>query len=208
MPPPQLTGWRQPGQPATVVVYGTSLSTEWTPVLFWQRRSGYWVTRLRERLAGSARVINASGWGQTSDWGRVHLEERVLRHQPDLVLIEFAINDADIRRAISTLRARGNLEQMVERIRRARPSAVIALLTMNVCSGRPAWHRPGLARHYEVVRETAQAGGLPLIDLEPAWKKLLDQDPATFHNYVPDGIHPNRSGCERMIGDPVETALL
>lgn len=50
--------------------------------------------RLQERYPGLATVINSAKSAMWSQWGVDHLSERVLAYKPDMVFIEFAINDA------------------------------------------------------------------------------------------------------------------
>jgi len=192
-----------------LVTYGTSLTAERR--LLFRNESGLWVqavrSRLRRRYPGRVRVVNGARCGATSAWGLRHIERRVLRHRPDAVLIEFAINDADRRHGITVMDARRNLDAMVERIRRARPACTLFLLTMNPSTGRHADARPHLAGYYDVYREAAADNALPLVDLEPAWRHILEAERERFRALVPDGLHPNAAGCREIIVPAVMAAL-
>src|SRR5919106_297238 len=81
--------------------YGTSLSAE--RCAFWARTGGTWVAGSESRTfakkyRGLVRVTNAAKWGSNSEWGVKRLGPRLLRYKPDLVFIEFSVNDADVRR--------------------------------------------------------------------------------------------------------------
>ncbi|MBO4548371.1 MAG: hypothetical protein J5758_04065, partial [Abditibacteriota bacterium] len=75
------------GKARTLVTYGTSLT-----------ETGGWVDMIRAKLAekygDNARVINGAKSAMWSGWGVDNLDERVLSHDPDLVILEFAVNDA------------------------------------------------------------------------------------------------------------------
>ena len=182
----------QAGKVQTLVTYGTSLTA-----------GGAWVRQLQDALdrqyPGLAKVANSGAGAMWSKWGVDHLEERVLAKKPDAVLIEFAINDAFLEYKTSTEEARKNLENMIDRILHARPQCQVILMTMNPPIGVHLEARPKVDEYYELYRRVAQERKLLLIDHNPNWKKLLQEDAAAFNKYVPDGIHPNGLGCETVI---------
>jgi len=167
------------------VFYGTSLT-----------RSGGWV----DVLGGEIRAVNpgfswvnAAEGGRESRWGRAHLAERVIAERPDLVFLEFAINDAVARFGITVAEARANLEAMLDELRSARPHCLPILQVMNPVIDRPAGHeghRPQLAAHEAMWRAVAQARAVPLVDHAPAWAAVLARGADEFRRFVPDGLHP------------------
>ncbi|HEX7009180.1 MAG TPA: GDSL-type esterase/lipase family protein, partial [Phycisphaeraceae bacterium] len=92
-----------------VVCYGTSLTA-----------CGAWVSQVAAALAmkygNRVRVTNSGEGRQHSRWGLAHLRERALDLKPDVVLIEFAINDALTRFNLSPAESRANLTQMIDHI--------------------------------------------------------------------------------------------
>jgi acyl-CoA thioesterase I len=190
--PGALTARLQAGQAQTLVTYGTSLTA-----------GGAWVGQLQKALEaqfpGRARIINSGQGGMWSGWGVSNLEARVIRKKPDAVLIEFAINDAFLQYQTSPAVARGNLEAMIDRIEKALPQCEVILMTMNPPTGVHLERRPQFEAYYQFYREVAQARKLRLIDHEPNWTALLQKEPARFKELVPDGIHPNAAGCEKII---------
>ncbi len=182
------------GKDQTVVVYGTSVSTV--------EKGSAWTTAVDEYFAGEypgqVTFINSAKGGMQSIWGVENLQERVLDRHPDLVFIEFAINDAAAKHGISTNDCENNLDTMVTRLRDQNPVVDIVLQTMN-----PAWDsptephhkkyataRPELTAYYAVYRRYAHEHDLPLVDNYPTWSAILQQDPERYHEMVPDGIHP------------------
>ena len=188
------------------VTYGISLTTD-RALLPWRRVGGAWVERLRQWGAGlpDSRVVvfNRARWGVTTSWGKRHVRRRVCRMKPDLVLVEFAINDADIRRGISPAQSRTNLLAIIDTIRRQYDGCRVVLMTTNPCLGRHAAYRPELGRYYAVYRELAAALDLALADMEPVWQQLAAEDTDRFRSYLIDGKHPTPAACESLIAPVV-----
>ncbi|OAM90324.1 GDSL-type esterase/lipase family protein [Termitidicoccus mucosus] len=197
------------GKPQTVVVYGTSLCV-----------SGAWVKELdaylKKLYPGRITFINAASAGQQSRWGLANLEKRVLAKNPDLVFIEFSVNDAAAKHDISLKKSEANLDEMVRALRRQNPQVDIVLQTMN-----PAWDsdapkaggkkygsdRPKLEKYYAVYRDYAARNNLPLVDNYPVWKSIQKKEPKRFQKMVPDGIHPD-AAASREVTWPAVKALM
>jgi acetoin utilization deacetylase AcuC-like enzyme/lysophospholipase L1-like esterase len=188
------------GKPQAMVTYGTSLT-----------QGGAWVGQveavLKTRFPGLVTVINSGQSGVWSGWGVEHLEERVIRRKPDLVFIEFAINDAHVPYNTPVDAARRNLEAMIDRILAARADTEIVLMTMNPCVGPANNIRPNLNAYYQMYRDVAAARKLPLIDHAKVWARIQETDDALFRRYVPDGLHPGPEGCAAVITPAVLQAL-
>jgi len=175
----------------TVVLYGTSLTA-----------GGEWAKAVKNyfdrEFPGLVTFVNAAQSGQESNWAVTNLQKRVLARNPDLVLIEFSVNDAATRHAISLQKSEANLDAMVKAMRQQNPQVDIVVLTMN-----PAWNspdepshkkyasdRPHLAEYYDVYRKYAREHTLPLVDIYPLWDKLRQGDEAKFKKWLPEGLHP------------------
>ncbi len=196
----QLVARLKAGQPQTIVTYGTSLTA-----------GGAWVGQLQEALkskfASLPTVINSGEGGMWSKWGVDHLDERVLQKKPDAVFIEFAINDAYLEYQTSVEQARTHLVNMIERILKTNSSCEIILMTMNPPIGVHLQRRPEVTAYYQMYRDVAKKRKLMLIDHYPNWEKILRADAKLFDKYVPDGIHPNAEGCEKVITPAILKAL-
>jgi lysophospholipase L1-like esterase len=178
------------GTAQKIVLYGTSLTA-----------NGAWVSQLQAAVQGYhpglATWVNSGGSGKASDWGLANLQNKVLDHNPDAVLIEFSMNDAATTLGISREQAVANLDAMVDAIRAARPDCEIILQLMN-----PRDFQPGdsfdprleLELYQQDCRDYATANGLQFIDHMPAWRALLDKGSPAYRVHVPDGVHPNADG--------------
>ena len=183
------------GLPRRIVFYGTSLTAEgaWVPQL---------LAELHERFPKRITSFNGAESGMHSRWGVANLDARVLKHAPDVVFIEFSVNDACARFEITPEEARANLETMIDRIRLLNPLCDVILQVMNPVLDRPAGHtghRPHLAQYQDGYRQVGQERGLLVIDHMPAWTELLARDEKTFRNLVPDGLHPQADGYARLV---------
>lgn len=181
------------GRPQTIVLYGTSLT-----------HGGAWATALREwfdmKFPGLVTVVNSGGPGENSDWGLANVQAKVAGHKPDLVLIEFAVNDAHERfETITPERAWQNLDGIVSTIRGANTQAEVVLQIMNEPWDAPndkRCHsaRPLLARYNENYRRYAAQHALPLLDHALEWQRVRESNRKQFEEWMPDGIHPTAEG--------------
>lgn len=181
------------GEDQLIVVYGTSLSSgdngkSWMGEVadHFNRKYG---SHLKYRLAGKG--------GMWSTWGVHNLEDSVISRTPDVVIIEFGINDAFEKYKTTPELAKLNLEYMIDRIQMYNSNCEIVLQVMNMPIGKSAGFRPNLKAYYDMYRDVAKKRKLLLIDHYPNWQKILDRGEVEFLKHVPDGIHPNsKSGRE------------
>jgi|GEM_PF-67803 len=183
--------------PQKVVIYGTSLTAGGA----WSVQMKSWLSR---NTRGKLTIINRGLSGKNSGSGVIQLESLVIAENPDVVFIEFSMNDAfqeytDPTQNLTVAQAQVNLEYMIDRILENRPSTEIILQTMNTVWGGSAVSRPQLADYYQMYRDVADARGLLLIDNEPAWAALQANDLAQYESYVPDGTHPVAAGYEAVV---------
>jgi len=188
------------GKKQHLITYGTSLT-----------HGGAWVgqitAELEKKFPGLITVTNSAQSGMWSKWGLDNLDARVLQKKPDTVIIEWAINDAFLQYKTSVEDARKNLETMMDRIRQQNPAAEIILMTMNPPIKVHLEKRPEIEKYYQMYRDVATARKLRLVDHYPNWKKILDSTPAEFDKLVPDGIHPNAAGAEKVITPEIMKSL-
>lgn len=196
------------GRAQSVVVYGTSLtaSAEWPKVF---------QTYLARAFPGQITFHNGAQNGQTSNWGLEHLKANVLDHKPDLVFIEFSVNDSATKHHISLEQSEQNLDRMIQQIKQQNPQADIVLMTMNLAWDAPnepsgkkfATDRPHLGDYYDVYRRYATAHALPLIDHTATWAALKQSDEKAYQSAVPDGIHPDAQASLKYTWPAIEAML-
>jgi len=175
----------------TIIVYGTSLTSH-----------GEWPKGLQKyfdsHFPGQVTFLNAAQSGEQSNWGVAHFQERVLTKKPDLVFIEFSVNDSATKHHISVEESVANLDRMVRAFRQQNPQGDIVLQTMNAAWDAPdepsgkkfASDRPHLEKYYDAYRTYAKKLNLPLVDHYPNWLALQQSDEEKFRKWLPDGLHP------------------
>lgn len=189
------------GENQRIVVYGTSLSAS---------KEG-WAAMLEDSLnalyPGKAEVINSAQAAMWSSWGVENLRERVLTQKPDMVIIEFAMNDAYLPYSTSVKAARLNLEYMVFRIRELYPSCSIYIQVMNMPIAEHKTQRPDIEHYYNLYRKEAKKLKVKLIDHYEYWVPLLKKGEKEFRRHVPDGIHPDITAQRELVLPHILKAL-
>jgi lysophospholipase L1-like esterase len=207
----------QAGKKVTLATMGTSLTGgtwRWPDVLMNDWLNLDWpgqVTLFNEGVGASASSMGFNGDLTTSGLGKLGA---VIAHKPDVVFIEFAVNDAFLPYKISLDDSKRNLNEMIDRLLAANPATEIILQTMNACldqaqpgGGRHASDRPEVAAYFQGYREVAQARGLILVDHYPNWLKIMTNDLPLFDRLVPDRIHPQAEGYRQVLLPELKATL-
>ncbi|XHR27660.1 MAG: SGNH/GDSL hydrolase family protein [Chthoniobacteraceae bacterium] len=197
----------QAGKQQTVVVYGTSLTIrgEWTKA----------VNQYFDKLfLGQVTYFNGAKAGMDSNWGVANLKDRVLSRNPDLVFIEFSMNDAAKKNNISLEKSAANLDSMVKALRQRNPQVDIVIQTMNIAWDSPKTpeknygsERPDLNAYYDVYRRYAHEHNLALVDNYPVWQNMWNENREAYQKAVTDGIHPHGRPSVAVTGHNVEVLL-
>jgi len=189
----------------TIVCYGTSLT-----------RVGKYPETLQQQLP-NAKVINSGKGGMNSDWGVKNLEDKVIKLNPDIVLMEFSINDACLVNVywsvLTSLEdSKSNWIKMIDEVRIKLPKCKIYLMTMNlpadtILSGRnPFTNRPFIKTYNQLVEDIAKFRHTGFINITDEWNKI---DKETYLNkYSPnDGLHINELGSKEIIIPKILSSL-
>lgn len=194
------------GKPQTLVAFGTSLTA-----------GGAWVgltdNYLKARFPGLATVRNEGASGHSSKYG-LTIIRNVTRHKPDLVLIEFCMNDAyyperdGFKEGVTVAGSLANLGAIVDSIRASNPACEILLQTMDLPLGIHRARRPRLEEYHTGYREFAKAEGFGIIDHALRWQAVLAFDTALYVSWLPDSIHPSAAGSAAITFPAVVGALM
>lgn len=176
-----------------IAVLGTSLSHE------------VWPAEMMAALAAcgidTGPLVQVTRPGANSRWGQ-GVAADVVAAAPALVLVEFAVNDADITDGLSRADSRAVLRSTVRELQSGLPEAQVALMVMSPARGIKRLTRPFLAGYEAVVREVAAETGAGLIDLAPRWAAYLGSEAG--QGALPDGLHPTAEAV-RDVALPVIT---
>lgn len=187
-----------PPDKAHIVTFGTSLTARYD-----------WPAALADRLAvcldRSTDVTVVAGAGQTSDWGLTQID-RVIAARPNVVIIEFTVNDADLRQGVSPAQSLANHVRIIEALKAARPDIRILLLGTNPVFGLRGLVRVRMQTYLD--RYVALAAADPqvgLLDLTGPWQDQIDRE--GWRTSLPDGLHPNVTSARLVVIPPVSAAL-
>lgn len=202
--PPRFIAALRAGTPQHVVIYGTSLS-----------KSGAWVPQLQQtldaRFPGLVTLTNSARGGQHSGWGAAHVDSAVIALKPDVVFIEFAINDAVTRFDLSLDTVRRNVDTVLDRIATVLPACEVILQIMNPAFGKAegeSAHRRNQDAYQQIYRDAAKRRGFLLVDHSVAWNHLLaTEGEAAVKKLIPEGVHPNVEGWRRLVTPTLHRAL-
>ena len=208
------------GENLNVTAIGTSLTDANFNRHNWFTQMGAWLNSLpyRGKVALSNRAVSATASANLPQFNRAHggfwqLDRVLAKDDPDVIFIEFAINDAYKQFKISVADSRKNLKAIIDQINKwatERGKRVeIIVQTMNNTGPAYAPKENDVGPYYKAWREEAAANKLLLIDHYPNWIKLYNSEPdhATWKKYVPDDVHPSTLGTRKVILPEIQRVL-
>jgi acyl-CoA thioesterase-1 len=139
-------------------------------------------------------AVNAGVSGETSS-GLLRRVDWLLREPFDVIVVETGANDGLRGTPVATVRA--NIQQIIDRVKAARPDAAIALVQMEAL---PNFGEQYTSEFRALFPELARRNGIVLLPF------LLDGVAGHRDLNQADGIHPNMVG-ERMVADNVWRGL-
>jgi len=145
-------------------------------------------------------VNNGLSGDNTND--AIHrLQRDVLDHDPDLVTINFGVNDAFS--GISTVKFGNNLEAMVDIIRENGCGRIV-LVSSEVIPEPQAEKK--VKPYWRKMQEVAEAAGVVYADANGYWQGLLDSGTDQWSLIIPGDMHPNEEG-HRIIAEAMFEAM-
>jgi lysophospholipase L1-like esterase len=170
-----------------------------------------------------ATVFNAGVPGNSTTQAMARMDADVIAHEPDLVIVQFGINDGmiDVWKDPPATMSRvskedfdRNLRAFVRKIREAHGGVI--LMTPNpLCWSpilRPLYGKPPyrpddpggltfiLAEYAQIVRDVAASEKAPLVDVYAAFEAHGKQQGHSIDELLLDGCHPNDAG-HRLVAD-------
>lgn len=210
------------GRQVKIVTLGTSLTGgqwRWVDVMQEWLDKSYPKLAIIENLGvgASASMTVPAMEGNKYLWKKCGLDRipEAIAAKPDVVFIEFAVNDAYQPYNISIERSRKNLEIMIQSLKEANKDVEIIIQTMNVVIDVPelnmseATKRANLTKYHKMYRNVAKQNQLLLIDHYPNWEKFLhNKGNESYLKIVTDGIHPNLEGYRKVLLPELKMKLL
>lgn len=135
------------------------------------------------------RAVNAGIGGTDSRFGAFRMERDVLVHRPDLLFVEFAVNDYT--REPGEIRE--SLEAILYKLWKERPQAdVIFVLTTTMKMAKDSDLPESVQVHMQVAREY----NIPFVNVGKALLEEMRVKQLQPKALLPDLVHPSRDGYE------------
>ena len=175
------------GADVTIVAYGDSITAG-----FAVRRGfpSFWKQMLKEKYPeAGVEMINSGISGDTTLDGLSRLDWAALSYEPDLVTINFGINDCVLGLGLEEFEM--NLVEMVRRIR-AEPGSEVLLLSSQPLET-PPYDRLVLD-YYQAIERVAKEMDVGFVDVHGAWMRRVGQGTPLSSLILPGLDHPNEAG--------------
>lgn len=180
------------GGAVRIVAFGTSLTAR----AIWPQE----VEGLLDRcLAAGAEITRVARPGANSDWGGTQVGN-VVAGRPDLVIVEFAINDSDLLDGLSRGRSRSNHEALIGAFRAQ--GAAVLLVATNPVGRLAALKRPLLPAYQDLYPALAQDMVTGFFDGELRWRQF-----AGWRSALPDGVHPDPAVEAQLFAAPIAAMI-
>lgn len=136
-------------------------------------------------------IVTAIG-GEDSESGANRFVSDVLRHRPDVIFIDYGLND----RGIGLSRAQNAWRDMIEHARGSKIPVILLTPTMAVqnSTGKPPNRDDQLVQHAMQIRALADEYDVGLVDSFSAFENYLEV--GTISDLLSWENHPNRRGHE------------
>jgi acyl-CoA thioesterase-1 len=175
------------GCDVTIVAFGDSITAGYAV------RHGFpyfWEELLKQRYPDAGiKLINSGVSGNTTIDGLARLDWDALAYRPDLITINFGINDAAM--CIDLEEFKENLMQMIMRTQ-AGPGSEILLLSSQPLVA-PGFDRL-VIKYYDAVKDVAKAEEVGFVDVYAAWMERVNRGMPLSSFILPGLDHPNEEG--------------
>ncbi len=175
------------GCDVTIVAFGDSITAG-----FAVRRGfpSFWKEMLAQKYPDARiELINSGISGDMTVDGLARLDWAVLSYEPDLVTINFGINDCVLGLSLNEFEM--NLVEMVRRIR-AGPASEILLLSSQPLETPP--YDKLVLDYYQAIERVARRMDVGFVDIYGAWMEHVRQGILLSSLILPGMDHPNESG--------------
>ncbi len=145
--------------------------------------------RLKEKYPYAVvNVITTSIGGENAEQGAKRFAKDVLTHQPDILFIDYALND----RHIGVVRARKATEKMVKKALRKGIKVILVTPSPDIAAD---WWDPEseLAAHNAMLHQLAARYHVGIADVYARFNTLVD-DGKDVSRYMSQSNHPNEQG--------------
>jgi len=140
--------------------------------------------------AASITEANAAIGGTGSDLGAFRYQVDLFTKDPDLVFVEFAVNDGNG----AELRVKRSMEGIVRQIWLANPWAEIVFIYTTTKALAPAYVEGGVPKAVSFHQAIAKHYDIPEINVGRIVVERITRGEGTWETLTTDGVHPNDAG--------------
>ena len=141
---------------------------------------------LRRYYKGNIAFTNTAVGGKDSEWGLETVQDRVIVHHPDLVIIAFGMNDGTNRMDPNVFKA--NIQGMINKVRQHNPNAEFILVATMMPN--PESDFTGTQEFFKKVLAELTGPGIALVDMTSVHLELLKYK--SYQDMTGNNInHPN-----------------
>lgn len=201
-----------------IVTFGDSTTVGYSVTDNYPRQLG----RRLKKLGIETTIINAGVNGDTTSGAAKRFDEAVLAHNPDVVIIQFGLNDQTMRLYedpremkpyVSQDEYAANLRRFVSELR-SRNCRVVLMTPNPMCwtetlerhyPAGPFLDAPNggnqlLKRYVKAVREIARTEKVPLVDVFRHFSEYEKKTGRKIQElFLDDGVHPNERGYDLIV---------
>ncbi|MDF1536577.1 MAG: SGNH/GDSL hydrolase family protein [bacterium] len=145
-------------------------------------------------------TISGMSGDNTRD-GLYRLGRDLANHTPDLVTINFGVNDAFS--GISAGMFADNLAEMVRMVQGSGCSRVVLLSSEVIPDARAEQQ---VLPYWEAMEQVAREAGVVYADVNGRWRQVVEGGVNQWDLIIPGDMHPNEAG-HRLIGEAVFDAI-
>ena len=145
--------------------------------------------------------VNTGMSGDNSRDGLDRLDRDVLQYDPDLVSINFGVNDAFS--GISADQFARNLENMALKVREGGCRRIVFFSSEVIPE---TWAERQVLPYWEAMRDAADSSGCVYADVHGRWQEELEKGRPESDLILQGDLHPNEEG-HRLIADTVFEAM-
>lgn len=167
----------------------------------------------RDKYKWKVRDINAGLGGTGSDLGAFRFDNDALQFNPDLVFVEFAVNDFD-KDSVNIAKA---MEGIVRQTKKKNPKTDICFIYTVSKNMFPELKEGEIAMSTRVMERIADYYGIPSINMAATVISLLHQDKLIYETkeendpqgriiFSRDGVHPSLAG-HQLYTDAIERSF-
>jgi len=191
--------------PVTIVLFGDSVTTGYG-VDPGESYAGLLTKIMRSDIYGDIQMVNAGVNGDDSSEALERFERDVLTHNPDIVVIQFGLNDSQ-NNLVNVRTFRSNIANMVSRLPVGCTAVLMTSNTFLDVGGTDWKERSGtLDAYMAVLRDLSREKSLPLADVHAAWEHKLRSDRRHIEKLYVDPVHPSPTG-HRLIYETTMSVL-